>query len=131
MRIQFITPFVHGILDYTAALALIFAPILLSLDQHSIFMYWFSIAAGIGLIGYSLLTDYNLSITAVFSYNTHLVLDAGASAAFFLGAVLHQGDLFSTVYAIVMGSGVIAVISFSKLEPSCPPPPESGAGLQQ
>lgn len=113
MTIRFITPTLHGFLDYAAAAGLIVLPLLLSLDQHSVFVYWFSIIAGVGLITYSLLTDYALSLAGVFSYKMHLFLDSVASAAFIAVAFLHDGDTVSTVYALVMGSGVIVVIALS------------------
>ena len=111
---KFITPDLHGVLDYSAALALIVAPFILGLESHSVLVHWFSIVAGVGLIGYSLLTDYGPSIKGVFSYRMHLILDSVASAAFLILAFVHQGTLLSTVYCLVMGGGVIAVIAFSK-----------------
>lgn len=114
MAIRFITPTLHGALDYAAAVGLIVLPVLLSLEQHSLFVYWFSIIAGFGLTAYSLLTDYELSVAGVFSYKMHLILDSVASAAFILVALLHQGDAFSMIYSLVMAAGVIVVIALSE-----------------
>lgn len=111
---KFITPDMHGILDYTAALALLVAPFILGLESHSVLVHWFSVVAGAALIGYSLLTDYGPSIKGVFSYKMHLILDSVASAAFLILAFGHQGSLLSTAYCLVMGGGVIAVIALSE-----------------
>lgn len=121
MKLKFITPDLHGVLDYAAALALIIAPFILGLQEHSILVHWFSVIAGVGLIGYSLLTDYALNIKSVFSFKMHLILDSLASTAFLVLAFAHQGTLLSLAYCLVMGGGVIAVIALSQAEkPSQP-----------
>ena len=112
-KLQFISPDLHGVLDYLAASALILAPILLSLEQDSVFVYWFSIIAGIGLFGYSLLTNYKLSVSQFFSFKIHLMLDLLASAAFILVAFVHQGTMLSLAYTLTMGVGVIFVVLLS------------------
>lgn len=117
MNLKVISPTLHGLLDYTAALGLVLLPMLLSLKQESALVYWFSIAAGLGLMSYSLLTSYKFSLFKFFSYKMHLILDALASSAFLLLAVLHQGTLLSTVYCLVMGGGVIVVIALSNQQP--------------
>ncbi|UTW44561.1 hypothetical protein KFE80_09155 [bacterium SCSIO 12696] len=113
MTVRFITPTLHGVLDYAAASALILLPFALSMQQHSVFVHWFSVIAGIGLIAYSLMTDYKLSWKGLFSYRAHLLLDSVASAAFIVVAFTHNGDEFSRIYSLVMGVGVIAVIMLS------------------
>lgn len=112
-KLQFISPDLHGVLDYLAASALILAPILLSLEQDSVFVYWFSIIAGVGLFGYSLLTNYKLSVSHFFSFKIHLMLDLLASAAFILVAFVHQGTMLSLAYTLTMGVGVIFVVLLS------------------
>ncbi|MCL1078141.1 hypothetical protein D5R81_09660 [Parashewanella spongiae] len=114
MSFRFITPTIHGILDYTAALALIIAPFMLPIRTDSEFVHWFSIAAGIGLITYSLFTDYRFSMKGVFSYKNHLLLDMTASIAFIVLAFLHQGSMLTFSYCLIMGGGVLVVIGLSK-----------------
>ena len=63
MNIRFLTPAIHGILDYPAAFVLLVAPAILKLNEVSPFAYWLSVVAGTVLIGYSLLTDYAFSIS--------------------------------------------------------------------
>ncbi|MEX2963740.1 hypothetical protein [Microbulbifer sp. TYP-18] len=120
MNLKFITPKLHGFLDYTAAIALIVMPFLLSLKEHSIFVAWFSIGTGVGLALYSLLTDYQFSLLKLLPYKFHLLLDGLASVAFLLVAVLHEGTLVSKVYCLTMGMGVIAVILLSQKQARMP-----------
>ncbi|WP_271272231.1 hypothetical protein [Aliamphritea hakodatensis] len=113
MKLQFITPTLHGVLDYAAAIALILAPGLLNLQEDSVLVYWFSTIAGAGLILYSLFTDYALSLKGLISYRGHLILDSAASASFILVAFIHEGTTLSMLYCLVMGLGVVGVIALS------------------
>jgi hypothetical protein len=113
MPLKFITPTIHGVLDYSAALMLIVAPIILQLNQHSPLVYWFSITAGGGLIIYSLLTDYKLSLMNFFSFQTHLLLDKIAALAFIIMSTLQTENILLFAYCLIMGIGVIIVITFS------------------
>lgn len=113
MNIRIITPTLHGALDYVASLVLIVAPFVLSLEEHSVLVHWLSVIAGTGLLIYSLLTDYKISLFGFFSFKQHLVLDGIASTTFILVGLLHEGDVVSTVYSLVMGLGVIFVIGLS------------------
>lgn len=113
MNLRFITPTLHGVLDYGAAIALIVAPFLLGLEAQSALVHWFSVIAGAGLIGYSLLTDYRLGAAGVIPYKTHLLLDTLASTAFIVLAFAHQGTALTFGYCLVMGGAVILVIALS------------------
>lgn len=120
MSTQIITPTYHGILDYAAAVALVGLPIMLQLDRDSNLVYWFSIGAGFGLVIYSLVTNYALSLLKAISYQTHLMLDAIASLAFITLALTHDGTLLSMTYCLIMGVGVVLVILFSIVETDKP-----------
>ncbi|MBN3561881.1 hypothetical protein [Aliamphritea spongicola] len=120
MKLQFITPTLHGVLDYAAAIVLILAPRLLNLQEDSVLVYWFSTIAGAGLILYSLFTDYALSFKGLISYRGHLILDSAASASFILLALIHEGTTLSMLYCLVMGAGVIGVIALSGPEEATP-----------
>ncbi|UTW57134.1 hypothetical protein KFE96_09670 [Kordiimonas sp. SCSIO 12603] len=113
MATRFITPTIHGFLDYAAALGLIILPFVFSLADVSPLVHWFSVVTGVGLIAYSLLTDYKFSMKGLFSYKMHLIFDALASAAFILLAFLHEGTIFTMGYCLFMASGVLAVIALS------------------
>lgn len=111
---QFITAKYHGLLDYLAALGLIFLPLLIGLKDQSQVAFYISIAMGFGLIGYSLLSDYALCLKPVISYKGHLVLDLVASSVFILTPWIFDYNNFASLYSLLMGTGVILVVIFSK-----------------
>jgi hypothetical protein len=113
MNIRFITPDLHGFLDYAAAAALIVLPVFLQLQEQSALVYWFSIAGGAGLMLYSLLTNYALGVKRIIPYRGHLLLDAIASIAFIALAFLHDGTAMTLWYSLIMGAGVVVVIALS------------------
>lgn len=107
---RFINSKLHGLLDYVAALALIIAPNVLGLGQESALAYWLSVAAGIGLIGYSLLTDYAYSIAKLIGFKLHLGFDIAAAVVFLIAPLLFGFDGVAAIYYPVMGVGVILVV---------------------
>jgi hypothetical protein len=72
---RFIPTRVHGVLDYLTAGVLIAAPLMLSTRQNGV-QRWLPVALGVGTIGYSLLTDYELGLFKVIPMPMHLALDA-------------------------------------------------------
>jgi hypothetical protein len=76
---RFIPTRVHGVLDYLTAGVLIAAPSVLNFRQHGM-QRWLPVALGVGTIGYSLLTDYELGLFKVIPMPMHLVLDAANGA---------------------------------------------------
>lgn len=108
--IRFLTPTIHGALDYFAAAGLIVLPFVLGFGGLAL---WLSVVGGIGLIGYSLLTDYALSAASILSFKTHLVLDLAAAIAFIsIPVALGWGGLVMGYY-FVMAAGVIVVVVLS------------------
>lgn len=75
----FIPTRVHGVLDYLTAGVLIAAPSLLGFRKQGM-QTWLPIALGVGTIGYSLLTDYELGPFKVIPMPAHLALDAANGA---------------------------------------------------
>ena len=76
---RFIPTRVHGVLDYLTAGVLIAAPSLLEFRKHGM-QTWLPVALGVGTIGYSLLTDYELGLFKIIPMPMHLVLDAANGA---------------------------------------------------
>jgi hypothetical protein len=76
---RFISTRVHGVLDYLTAGVLIAAPSTLGFRRHSM-QRWLPLALGVGTIGYSLLTDYELGPFKVIPMPMHLALDAANGA---------------------------------------------------
>ena len=113
-RFNLIKPDLHGVLDYAAAAGLIALPFLLDLQSQSILAHWLSIIGGLGLILYSLFTDYLLGLKGVFSFRAHLRLDLAAAALFFLAPFIFGFQGIVTGYYLVMGAGVIIVVALSQ-----------------
>lgn len=111
MTFRFLTPNVHGLLDYAAAAALIVLPLLLDLDEISPLAQWLSVAAGFGLIGYSLVTSYAFGVVSLLPFRVHLALDLAAGVAFLLAPFLFGWSGLVLGYYLVMGAAVIAVVA--------------------
>jgi hypothetical protein len=71
---KFISPKVHGALDYAVASVLIGAPLVLGFSDLSVAAAVIAVAAGIGLFVYSLLTNYSAGLRALIPFRVHLVL---------------------------------------------------------
>lgn len=110
---KFLTPTLHGLGDYAAAAALILGPLFLGIAEQSVIAHWFSIAGGIGLIVYSLLTDYTFSIAKAIPFKAHLLLDAAAGVAFLALPFVLGLDGVVRLYFFVMGAGVLFVVAVS------------------
>jgi hypothetical protein len=110
MKLQFLSPTLHGVLDYLAAGALIALPFILGFQGIEL---WLSVAGGAGLILYSLLTDYTFGVAKLFSFNMHLVLDLAAAVAFIAAPFVFGFSFLAAIYYPVMAAGVIAVVTFS------------------
>ena len=76
---RFIPTRVHGVLDYLTAGVLIAAPSMLGLRKNGM-QTWLPVAVGVGTIGYSLLTDYELGLLKIIPMPAHLALDAANGA---------------------------------------------------
>ena len=76
---RFVPTRVHGALDYMTAGALIAAPSLLGFRKRGM-QTWLPMALGVGTIGYSLLTDYELGLFKIIPMPMHLALDAANGA---------------------------------------------------
>lgn len=111
MKLQFITPNLHGALDFAAALGLIVFPFLLGLQGLAL---WMSVAGGAGLILYSLLTDYALGPIKLISFDVHLLLDLSAAVAFLAAPAVFGFTGIVAAYYYVMGAGVVAVVGLSE-----------------
>ena len=113
-NIRFLTPTLHGVLDYAAATGLIVLPFILGFGGLAL---WLSVAGGIGLIGYSLLTDYAFSAAAIISFKTHLVLDLAAALSFAAAPFVFSWDGLIMGYYLVMAGAVVIVVALSQPDP--------------
>lgn len=112
-RFQILTPTIHGALDYLAAAGLIVLPFLLGLGETSAVAQWLSVAGGIGLIAYSLATDYAFGAVGILSFRGHLILDLLAAAAFAVAPFVFGWTGLTMGYYLVMAAGVLVVVALS------------------
>ena len=113
MNARILSPAIHGVLDYAAAAALIAAPFVLDLGATSPIALWLSGAGGIGLSGYSQLTDYSYAAVRLLPFNTHLALDLAAGATFVAAPFVFGWSGVTAWYYVVMGAGVAVVVALS------------------
>ena len=88
----------------------------LGLQEQSMIAHWVSVAGGVGLIVYSLLTDYTFSVAKAIPFKTHLVLDSLAGLVLIALAFLLELDVVARAYLIMMGAGVLLVVAVTQTE---------------
>ena len=76
---RFIPTKLHAPLDYIVGVALIAAPWILQFSEHTAATV-IPVVLGIGLIAYSLLTNYELGVLRVVPMSVHTLFDIGAGA---------------------------------------------------
>jgi hypothetical protein len=76
---RFIPTRLHAPLDYIVGVALIAAPWIFMFSEHTAAAV-VSVVLGVGLIAYSLLTDYELGVWRVFPMSVHNLYDIVAGA---------------------------------------------------
>jgi hypothetical protein len=84
MKLRFLSPANHGIVDYLAAIALIIAPFILKLGSSNPFAFWISVLTGITVIIVSLTTKYQYSAFKIIPFDGHLTLDLLVATIFML-----------------------------------------------
>ena len=114
MSLRIITPRVHGVIDYMSAIVLILAPSVLEFNEVSPYAYWLSVIAGVILILYSLMTDYEFSIGILISLKSHLVIDFSAGVLFILWPFIFDFTGLALAYYLVMGFGVLLVVGLTQ-----------------
>ncbi len=113
---RFISPRFHGLLDYAVAGALIGVPVLLDFAASSVAAAVISVTAGIGLVVYSLLTDYSAGIRNLIPWRAHLALDAAAATALLAAPfVLGFGGVARGFY-VTVAIAVLAVVATTQLD---------------
>jgi hypothetical protein len=114
MSFRIITSRVHGLLDYMSAIVLILAPSVLEFNEVSPYAYWLSVIAGVILILYSLMTDYDFSIGMLIPLKTHLVIDFSAGVLFILWPFIFDFTGLALAYYLVMGFGILLVVGLTQ-----------------
>ncbi len=120
--IRFVPTSVHGIFDYIGGIALIACPFIFGFYSMGGIAVILPIILGIGLILYSLLTNYERGIPALkfIPMPVHLILDFVAAVflvvAPFLFGFANQG-LNVWLPFVVTGVGVILLVLVSQTHP--------------
>ena len=113
---KFISPTVHGALDYAVACVLIGAPFFLRFTDVSVAAAVIAVGAGIALLVYSLLTNYSAGVRAVIPFRVHLVLDASAAVALLAVPFLFGFAGTPRGFYLVIGTAVLVVVACTRLE---------------
>jgi len=117
---KFISPKVHGALDYAVASMLVGAPFVLRFSDVSVAAAVIAVAAGSGLFVYSLLTAYSAGVRAVIPFRVHLVLDASAAAALLVVPFLFGFAGTPRAFYLAIGSAVLVVVACTRVQEESP-----------
>lgn len=113
MKLRFISPDVHGIIDYGAGAGLMVLPFVLGLGDSSGMALWLSVVIGAAVWVVSLLTDYKLSITKTIPFDGHLAIDLGAATLFMCAPFLFKFEGLDAYYYWVNAAVVYLVVSLT------------------
>src|ERR1700744_6183167 len=116
MRLRFLSPTNHGIVDYLAAIALIVAPFLLGIGDVNPAARLVSVAAGIVVIVVSLATRYRYGLLKVLPFGGHLALDLLAATGFMLVPYLLHLQGLEQAYFYVNAAVVYLVVALTASE---------------
>lgn len=113
---KLISPRLHGVLDYGVAAVLVGAPLWLGFSATSVPATVFAITAGVGLLVYSLLTDYAAGVRALIPFRVHLTLDALAAVAFLAAPYALGFDGVPRAFHLAVGTAVLIVVACTRAE---------------
>ena len=116
MNIRFLTPKLHGLIDYAAAAGLIIFPFVLGIGTSSPIAFWLSLTAGIAVICYSMLTGYTYSAAPVLPFKVHLAIDFVAAIAFALAPLVFGFSGLDAAYYWVLSAAVFLIVAVSQTE---------------
>lgn len=116
MNIRFLSPKLHGLIDYAAAAGLVIFPFILGIGASSPVAFWLSVAAGVAVICYSMLTGYTYSAAPVVPFKVHLAIDFVAAIAFALAPFVFGFTGLDAVYYWVLSAAVFVIVAVSQTE---------------
>lgn len=114
---RFIPASLHGLLDYAVAFTLIAGPLLLGFEGVSKYI---AMAGGVGLVLYSLLTDYSVSARNMIPFPVHLAFDFVAAAVLVIAPFVFGFEGIARLFYMVIGVAVIAVVLLTNPDVSDP-----------
>jgi hypothetical protein len=108
---------VHNVLDYVVGAVLLVCPWLFGFADVEAGRYLF-VWSGIGLIGYSLLTNYYYSVVRIIPLGVHMTLDALTGILLILGPTLfgYRDEISRGQYSlhVVLGLGAIGLVALTR-----------------
>ncbi len=116
MPIRFVTPALHGIVDYLAGIALIVVPRLLGLGDSSPYAMTLWTAVGVAAIISALLTNYHLGLFKLVPYKLHLMVDLSVAALFAIAPALFDLKGPDMWFTIANAVALVAVVFISQRE---------------
>ncbi len=114
---RFIPTKVHGILDYLVGILLIASPWLFDFARGGA-ETWVPVVLGAGAIVYSLMTDYEYSISRSISMKTHLTLDLLSGIFLAASPWIFNFDEYVYMPHLVLGLLEIAASLMTQTVPS-------------
>jgi len=116
MSVRFLTPNLHGVVDYAAAVGLITMPFVLGLGESHPLAKWLAVATGVAVILVSALTKYKLALLPVLPFKAHLAIDFAVAVAFVATPLVLGFSDLDAVYYWVNAIAVFAVVAVSQPE---------------
>ena len=113
MKLRFISPTAHGIIDYAAAIALVTAPFLLKLGSSNPAALWTSVMTGIVVALVSVSTDYRYGVLKMLPFDDHLALDLLVATAFMLLPYVLMLDGLDAAYYYANAAVVYLVVALT------------------
>jgi hypothetical protein len=117
---RFLPTKIHGALDYLVGIALIFAPNIFQFSNVGGMAVWVPRVLGVGLIVYSVFTNYEWGVIKVLPMSYHLMVDLVASlllaASPFLFGFANQ-SVNVWLPHVVVGVTVILVVLVTQTHP--------------
>lgn len=113
MRLRVISPTVHGIIDYVAAVALIAGPYLFGLGASSPIAFWLSIVTGVAVLVVSTNTIYRYGVFRNIPFDGHLAIDWVAATVFIAVPLAFSFEGIDFFYYIANGVLVYTVVVLS------------------
>lgn len=107
-RMKFLSPRVHGVIDYVAALFFFFCAVFLPLPTAARTL---SIVAAVVIVAGSIMTDYPLGVARALAYEGHeageMVFCVGLA---FVGALFAAAQMWGSALIFLGAAGVLFVV---------------------
>jgi len=117
MKLRFISPAYHGLVDYAAAVSLIALPFMLKLGSSSPAAVWLSVITGFAVILVSGITDYRYGLLRLIPFGGHLAIDLTVATVFMAIPFIFHFTAFDAAYYWINAAVVYLAVAFTAEEP--------------